>query len=659
MAGDSRSLTVKWFGDASNLVKSTKTAASAVGNAGKEISGHGSKMAGIFGQLGKVLGAFNLPFSGAAKGVTSELGQLEAAGLSTGGAMSAGFGVAGAAAVAFAKESVDAAEEFNKAHERLGVVVENVGESMKAEGGRIDNADAKLAALGFTTTDTESAMAKLVPVTKDVGKATQLLNLAADISRARNISLEEATSLLVAVEGGRLKGLAKLGIAQKDATGHTLTAAEAVVKLNQAYGGAAAQYAETYAGHIAVLKSEVNSLKVTLGNQLIPELSNLAGTFGVGLSALNSFTQATHISAGRIAADVLSFGLNELAQKGLSEVHHTGDAAAKTMREYAAAQRAVADDVANGTTKTADGVKHQKDLNEAQSKAKAINDALAMAASGESDATKQATQAAKDSKKATDEARKAAEQREKALRDETDAILGTRDADIALDNANLGVSDSLDTYSEKAKAASQWGGKNAAANREWEKASNDVKGSIDNVASSADNAAQKEAILKNHTYDARDSAKAQEAALIKMRDTIKPGNPFRSYLDQLIAQLDAVARPRHGSVAMTVTANGVPVRVGTTGSAGITTGGYGVPLLSRAEGGYIPGPIGAPVPAIVHGGEYVTRAQDVGRGNGGGGNSYTINVHVSPGADPANTGKAVVEAIRAYERRNGASWRAA
>jgi hypothetical protein len=45
-------------------------------------------------------------------------------------------------------------------------------------------------------------------------------------------------------------------------------------------------------------------------------------------------------------------------------------------------------------------------------------------------------------------------------------------------------------------------------------------------------------------------------------------------------------------------------------------------------------------------------------GNGGGaGNTYNINVTVPPGTHPAQTGKAVVDAIREYERVNGKGWR--
>lgn len=44
-------------------------------------------------------------------------------------------------------------------------------------------------------------------------------------------------------------------------------------------------------------------------------------------------------------------------------------------------------------------------------------------------------------------------------------------------------------------------------------------------------------------------------------------------------------------------------------------------------------------------------------GGGGGGRTYIVHNHVEAGANPAEVGAATVEAIKAYERMNGSSWR--
>jgi len=37
--------------------------------------------------------------------------------------------------------------------------------------------------------------------------------------------------------------------------------------------------------------------------------------------------------------------------------------------------------------------------------------------------------------------------------------------------------------------------------------------------------------------------------------------------------------------------------------------------------------------------------------------TYNINVAVAPGASPADTGRAIVRAIREFERSSGTGWR--
>lgn len=72
------------------------------------------------------------------------------------------------------------------------------------------------------------------------------------------------------------------------------------------------------------------------------------------------------------------------------------------------------------------------------------------------------------------------------------------------------------------------------------------------------------------------------------------------------------------------------------------------------DGGVVPGPIGSPQLIMAHGGETVWPTH---KQTGGFGNVYNINVQAPPGADLAAIGQVTVEAIRAYERRNGNGWR--
>ena len=71
-----------------------------------------------------------------------------------------------------------------------------------------------------------------------------------------------------------------------------------------------------------------------------------------------------------------------------------------------------------------------------------------------------------------------------------------------------------------------------------------------------------------------------------------------------------------------------------------------------ATGGTVPGPRGAPVPAIVHGGEQVLTPAQQRAGRQGGRASVVINVNGLV-LDPMGTAEAVAEALRLYERTNG------
>lgn len=64
-------------------------------------------------------------------------------------------------------------------------------------------------------------------------------------------------------------------------------------------------------------------------------------------------------------------------------------------------------------------------------------------------------------------------------------------------------------------------------------------------------------------------------------------------------------------------------------------------------GGRVPGPMGAPVPIIAHGGETVVPA-----GMGGSGSGVTINITAGVG-DPQAIARSVVDALRTYNREIG------
>ena len=78
-----------------------------------------------------------------------------------------------------------------------------------------------------------------------------------------------------------------------------------------------------------------------------------------------------------------------------------------------------------------------------------------------------------------------------------------------------------------------------------------------------------------------------------------------------------------------------------------------LPILAR--GGIVTGP----TLALLLGEAGREAVVPLDRGGGLGGNTYNLNVSVAAGADPAQTGRTIVDLIAAYERANGRGWREA
>jgi hypothetical protein len=174
------------------------------------------------------------------------------------------------------KSVLDAADKFELSRSRLETITKNIGVNFDGLSKQVGSADDRMAKFGFTSADTEGSLASLESVTRDPIKAFKDLALAADIARGRNIGLSEATLILQRVETGHIAQLAKLGIATKDAAGHTLTQAQTLRMLTDLYGGAASRFADTFAGKQAAVAAEMKNSAAQIGVALLPAAVDLA-----------------------------------------------------------------------------------------------------------------------------------------------------------------------------------------------------------------------------------------------------------------------------------------------------------------------------------------------------------------------------------------------
>jgi hypothetical protein len=127
------------------------------------------------------------------------------------------------------KKAADAAIEAEKAQARLNQALAGAGISQDKYGASIQaniEKTSRLAALDDE--DLSDSFAKLVRSTGDVTKATEGMNLAADIARSRNISLEAATKAVERSMIGNAAAFSRLGVQVVKSSDNLLAAKQVV-----------------------------------------------------------------------------------------------------------------------------------------------------------------------------------------------------------------------------------------------------------------------------------------------------------------------------------------------------------------------------------------------------------------------------------------------
>lgn len=190
------------------------------------------------------------------------------------GVMLAG-GLTAAAAAAY-KWSQMAAEDEESAV-KMATVFRNAAGATKAQiAATEDWITAQGKAVGVADDELRPALSKLVAVTGDVGKAQRLTSLAMDVSAGTGKDLGAVTMALAKAQNGSVGGLAKLGIATKDATGKTRDLNDIMKDLAKTYRGSAAKAADTVSGKTKKMKLQFDELQETIGYKLLPVMSDLA-----------------------------------------------------------------------------------------------------------------------------------------------------------------------------------------------------------------------------------------------------------------------------------------------------------------------------------------------------------------------------------------------
>lgn len=185
----------------------------------------------------------------------------------------AGFAAGGLAVAAFGVLSVKAALEGEKSQATLNNAIKNTGASLKSVGPQYDELEAHGAKYGETNDQVRQGLTVLLNATGNTTKAASLLGITQDIAAAKHMDLAAAAKLVGKVSEGNVGSLGRFGLATKDATGKTITEAQAMQELQSRFHGVADEIANTPAGKLKEFEAQFHNLEETVGNLLLPILT--------------------------------------------------------------------------------------------------------------------------------------------------------------------------------------------------------------------------------------------------------------------------------------------------------------------------------------------------------------------------------------------------
>jgi hypothetical protein len=187
------------------------------------------------------------------------------------------FAVAGAAALAFAADSVKAAAEDAAAQEKLNETIKATTGATAAQVRGVEDYITKTSiAIGVTDDQLRPAFGRLVRSTKDVDEAQRLLNLALDLAVVTGKPVETIANALGKAYDGNTVALGKLGLGL-DANLLKSKDNQAIIEsLETTYGRFAEGAAETAAVKFERIRIATDEAKESIGAALLPIVEELS-----------------------------------------------------------------------------------------------------------------------------------------------------------------------------------------------------------------------------------------------------------------------------------------------------------------------------------------------------------------------------------------------
>ena len=222
--------------------------------------------------------------------------------------------------LSYAKASVKAFAEDDKAAKSLGVTLKNLGLAYGANVGTVNGFISRLEMqTGVLDDELRPAMDRLLRATGDVAKSQELLNLALDIAAGTGKSVTQVSQSLQKAYLGQTQALGRLGVGLSRAELTSSSFEEIQQRLTTLFAGQAVSAADSYAGSLAKLTIAGNNAKETIGEGLIDALKAASGSQTVDpvVKGINSIANAI-ANLARETGDFIAITRENFDLKNLS-----------------------------------------------------------------------------------------------------------------------------------------------------------------------------------------------------------------------------------------------------------------------------------------------------------------------------------------------------
>ncbi len=257
------------------------------------------------------------------------------------GATIAAFGLAQQAIGGVTSFLGDAAKAAIEDERSVSLLSSSLAANTVAFSGSTDAIEATIKSrerLGFTDEEQRLGLARLLAVTHDVTQAQALLSTAMDLSAFTGQDLVSSSTALVTVEGGRYRMLGQLIGSTKEIK----TSEEALAAVHRVTAGAAEDLANTEGGKLKASNVDMAESMDKIGSVILPVLSGgmkvVADVVGGVADVFKGFSDILGAFG-----DVVGGAVNSINDASTAH-NEAADAAAA----YAAAQRKLDADVADG-----------------------------------------------------------------------------------------------------------------------------------------------------------------------------------------------------------------------------------------------------------------------------------------------------------------------